>query len=235
MNTLTDNDLRYVASRLPKDIRDLLTAHPGKLFLAGGFVRATIAGETPADIDLFGNDADWLRKVASGLALTRQGARTHRSENAVSVLTSGRMMIQFITRWTFDTPDALVASFDFTVCQAAIWRTPGGGWQSRCSESFYPDLAARRLVYTSPVRIEEAGGSMLRVIKYIQRGYNIQVPSLGAVVARLVGAVDYSDTVREDEAFRARILTGLLRQVDPNSTIDGFEIVEEHTPVEGFE
>src|SRR3546814_3214275 len=89
------------------------------------------------------------------------------------------MTIQFITRWTFPRAADLWASFDFTVCQAAVWRTPDGHWCSTCIDRFYVDLAARRLVYTSPVRDEEASGSMLRVIKYVKRGYSIQVDSLG--------------------------------------------------------
>src|SRR3546814_3611509 len=90
-----------------------------------------------------------------------------------------------ISDWSSD-----VCSSDlFTVCQAAVWRTPDGHWCSTCSDRFYVDLAARRLVYTSPVRDEEAGGSMLRVIKYVKRGYSIQVDSLGRVIDRIVSAV----------------------------------------------
>src|SRR3546814_4873776 len=75
------------------------------------------------------------------------------------------MTVQFITRWTFDNAADLVASFDFTVCQAAIWRNRLGEWKSLISNSFYIDLAGRRLVYTAPEPQEEPGGSMLRVIK----------------------------------------------------------------------
>lgn len=232
MAELTHNDLRYVVQRLPRDIRDLLTEHHGKLFLGGGFIRATIAGETPSDIDLFGHDAEVLDSVAKILADRRPGTKTHKSKNAITLLTPDRLPVQFITRWTFQTAVELVASFDFTVCQAAIWR--GGNqsnapWRSSIGDGFYVDLAGRRLVYTSPVRVEEAGGSLLRVIKYVKRGYSIQVASLGAVVARLSSSVDPS-RMDWNEANIAHIFGGLLREVDPLLVVDGLEVVDDHEP-----
>lgn len=227
---LQDYDLRYVVERLPRDIRKLLTEH--KLFLAGGFIRATIAGEEPSDIDLFGPDAEQLERIAEQLKQSREGASLHVSDNAVTVLTPNRMPIQFIKRWTFMKGDDLVKSFDFTVCQAAIWRNgnqSNSAWISRCSPRFYVDLAARRLWYTNPVRDEEAGGSMLRVLKYTKRGYSIQVESLGQVIARM--------TVSKPEhaSWEAHFIE-TLREVDPLRVIDGLELSPEHHPTaEGAE
>jgi hypothetical protein len=229
---LTQNDLRYVVQRLPRDVRDLLTEHAGRLFLGGGFIRATIAGETPSDIDLFGSDAEVLESVAKILADRRQGSKLHKTKNAITILSLDRLPVQFITRWTFQHASELVASFDFTVCQAAIWRTgrqSNSGWASAVGDGFYVDLAGRRLVYTAPVRIEEAGGSLLRVIKYVKRGYSIQVSSLGAVVARLASSVDPD---RLDGGWHeqnvAFVFAGLLREVDPLLVVDGLEVVDDH-------
>src|SRR3546814_14358866 len=102
--------------------------------------------------------SDWSSDVCSSDLTT---------DNAVTLLTSDRMTVQFITRWTFDNAADLVASFDFTVCQAAIWRNRLGEWKSLISNSFYIDLAGRRLVYTPPEREEEAGGSPLRITTYV--------------------------------------------------------------------
>lgn len=44
LTTMADEDVWYIAGRLPKDIRDLMTQYP-KLVLASGFIRAAIAGE----------------------------------------------------------------------------------------------------------------------------------------------------------------------------------------------
>src|SRR3546814_7156814 len=62
---LIQADLRFVAQRMPKDVRELLKKLAGRLFLGGGFIRSVIAGEPVNDIDLFGDDAEWLRKVRS--------------------------------------------------------------------------------------------------------------------------------------------------------------------------
>jgi len=235
MRELHPYDLRHVVERLPRDIRDLLSKHPAKLFVGGGFIRAVVAGEKPNDIDIFGSDPEWMENVARGLMAQRPGSRIHKSCNAITLLSPERLTVQFITRWTFQTPQELVDSLDFTICQAAIYR--GGAasnspWRSVTGVRFYSDLAARRLHYTAPRRIEEAGGSLLRVIKYVQRGYSIQVGSLGAVVARLatdpvVQATLASDSI--DRELRAGEIFGRsLRYVDPQLQIDGLEVTFDH-------
>lgn len=230
---LQHNDMRFVAQHLPKDVRDLLSRHSPSLFVAGGFVRAVVAGETPVDIDIFGDDADRLRVIANDLCARRPGSRLHTTGNAITLLTPNRMPVQFITRWTFPDATRLVKSFDFTVCAAAVWRNgpkSNDPWMSEVSDRFYPDLAGRRLVYTNPVRDEEAGGSLLRVLKYLRRGYSIQVASLAAVTARLMLAVDAE---RADNAHLSlnEVLAGLLRDVDPLLVVDGFDVVDDHAEV----
>jgi hypothetical protein len=236
LSELHKNDLRYVVTRLPRDIRDLLSQNPRKLFMGGGFVRATIACEMPGDIDLFGTDPVLLDAMAETLKSRRPGSRIYRSKNAITLITPDRLMVQFITRWTFDKGSDLVRSFDFTVCQAAVWRSGRGDnapWCSSIGDGFYRDLAGRRLVYTSPVRIEEAGGSLLRAIKYIKRGYSIQVDSLGRLVARLASSVRETAMVQTEDGM-GLVFAGLLREVDPSLVVDGFELVDDHKPVEGF-
>lgn len=223
---LEDFDVRHVVERLPRDIRELLTANAGKVYVAGGFVRATIAGEEPTDIDLFGVDKHSVARIAEELHGKRDGSTIHRSDNAITLLSHNRLPVQFITRWTFADANHLVASFDFSVCQAAVWRggsSSNSPWFSRCSARFYVDLAARRLFYTNPHREEEAGGSMLRVLKYVKRGYTIQVDSLGRVMARMIRGKPTD--MPWDGHF-----TELLREVDPLRVIDGLELSPEHHP-----
>lgn len=239
MGTLLDRDMHHILGRVPKDVVALLRADP-RLFMAGGIIRAIIAGETPADIDLFGASKELLLSTAASFCQSRNDkkelTRTHKSDNAVTVLTNGRLPVQFITRWVFETAEPLVASFDFTICQAVIGFDPlQKRFYSLCSDQFYPDLAARRLTYTAPKRDEEVGGSMLRVIKYTKRGYTIQVKSLGAVVARLCSGIrkDERPWVDEDRKQMSEeerdgiIIGGLLREVDPLLVIDGMELGED--------
>jgi hypothetical protein len=215
----------------------LLKDNAGKLFLAGGFVRATIAGEKVSDIDLFGVSKDDLLRIAKDLTLERKG-RFFSTDNAITVLSPPRFAVQFITRWLFAVPEQLVTSFDFTVCQAAIWAeqldsTIENGeskkrykFHSLISDAFYPDLAARRLVYTFPVRDEDVGGSLLRVIKFVKKGYNVQAPTLAGVIARVVSNLGFKST--DNEKWRAKVITGLLREVDPLTIVDGVDFVDEH-------
>lgn len=101
------------------------------------------------------------------------------------------------------------------------------------SDTFYQDLAAKRLVYTSrtPLRDGEAGGSLLRVLKYYRRGYTIPITDLGLVVARLVKGIDlsrYEDPMVSlfgNEEKLAMVFRGLLREVDP--LIDPDHIIKE--------
>lgn len=227
MAKLTDTDLRFVLVRVPKDVRELLQKRA--FFLGGGFIRETIAGGDVKDIDLFGPSKEALESAAKEFAEQRR-AKLHKTDNAITLLAKGRTVVQWITRWVFDDPEKLLHSFDFTVCQAVIWWDNGAGvWRSLCSDGFYPDLAAKRLVYTSPVREEEAGGSMMRVRKFLMRGYNIQAASLGAVIGRLVARVRNIEDL--DEEMRARVIGGLLQEVDPMLVVDGLDFVDEQEAV----
>ncbi len=142
------------------------------------------------------------------------------------MLSTEKVTIQFITRWTFVDIESVAESFDFTVCQAVLGRAGvarSDPWVSHIGENYYSDLAARRLVYTHPIREEEAGGSMLRVIKYVKRGYTIQVDSLGGVISRLIASVNGARVDMTNEKDVAFILNGLLQEVDPSIAVDGLD------------
>jgi len=235
MTMLNKTDMHYILSRVPRDIMVLLREDP-TLFMAGGIIRALIAQEEPKDIDLFGRSQEQLEATADRLISLRENngekSRKHVTDNAITVLTPGRLPVQFITRWVFEHADQCKDSFDFTICQAVIHYYPANQeFLSQTHPDFYADLAARRLVYTSPVRNEDAGGSLLRVIKYVRRGYSVQVNTLGAVCARLHRGVDPARW-GGDEGMLAAVYGGLLREVDPLLQIDGVELAEEddHNP-----
>lgn len=228
MKNLTQTDLQFVVRRTPRDVRRLLESGP--FFVGGGFIRETIAGNEVRDVDVFGPTKGQLLDAAETFAKARN-VKTHVTDNAITVLAPPRLPVQFITRWVFDAPLPLIESFDFTVCQAVIWfDRPTQVWRSMCSDGFYPDLAARRLTYTMPEREEEAGGSMMRVRKFLARGWNIQAPSLGAVIARVAGGVREFGSLNEHQ--RATVIAGLLFEVDPLLVIDGLDPISEHEAVD---
>jgi hypothetical protein len=234
------HDLLWCARRLPRDLKAVMKREGPRVFVAGGFIRSCIANEPVNDIDVFTPTRADAERLAWELAndcmvpveLRVKGQGLHApytTDNAFTV-THRRVSVQFIHRWLFDKPEDALESFDFTIAKAALWWHPWEtrgehaleqpGWRSACAETFYPDLAAKRLVYTSPQRNEDAGGSMLRVLKFYQRNYRIPLDSLGAVIARLCQEIEFSRLpgrgfpIARERAL-AMVITGLLREVDP--------------------
>lgn len=237
MQELIQEDLHHVLTRVPKDVRALMQAQP--LFLAGGFIRAVIAGEKPSDVDLFGESKEFLRSQAMAFALSRKGARLHETDNAFTVIAQGRTVVQFIHRWTYapDQVEKLLSEFDFSIAAACVWwrsghepgsdlRTVAGEWRSLTADGYYADLASRRLRYLSPNRAEDAGGSMLRVRKFLGRGYHIEAHNLAKVIARLTMGVRGIEDMSEQH--RGTVLASLLREVDPLLVVDGLDLVDEN-------
>jgi hypothetical protein len=229
MAELHRTDLQFVLSRVPSDVRDLVKERG--LIIAGGLIRSVIAGERINDIDIFGPSKEALHDAAKDLALKRR-AKLHETDNAFTVLAHPHRPVQFIHRWVFDDPQECCESFDFTIAQAAIYWDRSGGdeghWATACADRFYSDLAAKRLYYTAPSRTEDAGGSIMRVRKFLKNGYNIQAPSLAGVIARLMWKVRQTDLADNSEKGLSIVITGLLREVDPLMVIDGVELVDEH-------
>jgi hypothetical protein len=192
------------------------------VFLAGGYIRACVANEPVADIDLFAPDEERASLYARVLA---GDEKISKSKNAFTFRIKGfDTPIQVIHRWTFAKPEEVIESFDFTVAKAMVWCSSGSvdhtrKWESLIHDDFYSDLAAKRLVYTSPIRNEDAGGSVLRLLKFYSKGYRTPLDSLAAVIARLVvqGVVEEGlsklGPTREEAMTVA--LTGLLHEVDP--------------------
>ncbi len=228
MNTLTWHDFQFALMRCPSALLDAMKSPVwlGKIFVGGGFLRAIVAGDEISDIDVFVASPEAGAQLALELVRVKIGEQDndagnancqkhiHKTDNALT-LTCFKPVLQIITRWVFDKPQSVAESFDFTCCCAVFWRSTEISWSSYCDERFYPDVAAKRLVYRNPVRNEDAGGSMLRVLKYYKKDYRIPLDSLGAVIARLALAV-YKSAYDRGESEVATAITGLLREVDPS-------------------
>lgn len=214
-------DLNWAIQRLPQKLKDIAKKEDWKnsIFIGGGYLRSIVSGEPINDIDVFVKS----KKDAEHLALLLSDEKTIRieTENAFTIKREGSIPIQVISRWTFDTPESVFKSFDFTICSAIVYfNQETNKWESVCDPRFYVDLAAKRLVYKSPERNEDEGGSLLRVLKYYQRGYRIPLDSLGLVIARIVKRLEVDKVNMSDEFATGKIITGLLVEVDPNLPID---------------
>jgi hypothetical protein len=213
MRELDPKDLSWAVRLLPEEVKNLMTRYNKRIVLGGGYLRATIANEKVNDLDLFTSSA-LESKLYADLLAKDAGRKVYETENAYSLRLPKGSFVQFIHRWTFPNPEALIQSFDFTIACAAIWVQSSTKWTSLADDNFYSDLAAKRLVYRSPVRNEDAGGSLLRVLKYYQRGYRIPLDSLGAVLARIASGIE-TDLGYTTEQEVAAEFTRLLVQVDP--------------------
>lgn len=213
MAQLDRQDINWAIRRLPKNLRELMQEEEwrGRIFVGGGYLRSVVAGEKINDVDVFVSSKETAELLAYKLAYDKKDVYT--TDNAHTV--KGKLPIQIIHRWVFDDCESVSNSFDFTVCCAAFCFTPNEKWVSWIDDRFYTDLAAKRLVYRSPERNEDAGGSMLRVLKYYQKGYRIPLDSMGAVIARLISGIEKDGTDINDEKAVAKVITGLLIEVDP--------------------
>jgi hypothetical protein len=225
---LVFDDMHRIITMMPKDIRVLLERE--NVFLAGGAIRSLIAGEAVSDWDIFGPSTAQLELLGRRLAEDRKGV-FHKSKNAFTIIAPPRIPVQFIHRWLYSEAGPLSESFDFTIARAVVWHADGE-WRSTCDALFYADLAAKRIRYMAPDRNEDAGGSMLRAMKFAHRGYHIAPESLGKVMARLTCKMR-EDGLGQTEADQGRLLTGLLRDVDPLLVVDGLEMRDPDDENEG--
>jgi hypothetical protein len=218
--SLASEDLRRVILNTPSDVQELLMG--GDVFLAGGFIRSVIGNEAPSDIDLFGSDGKCVEERAKKLSKSR-GAKLHQSDNAHTVVSVGRTPVQFIHRWLFDDPSKLLSHFDFTIARAVIWWDAASDqWSSLCDGWFYKDLAAKRLKYCAPMRDDGNGATLLRVRKFLQRGYCISAHDLGSAIAGLCREIEFDECHDKDNIKKAIIRK--LVEVDPLHVVDGTEI-----------
>lgn len=230
-NKMVVEDLEWCVRRIPNELKQVMEILGARVAIGGGFIRSCITGDPINDIDLFVPDIDVealiIERLTKGEGVP-SGVRVYRTRNATTI-TGYMYPIQIIHRWLYDKPEDVLIDFDFSITCAVLWfnKTPAtttGCWAGLVHPMYYQDLAAKRLRYLAPNRDEDVGGSVLRVLKYYRKGYNITLDSFAGTIARLVSKLVVADL--EDHEHTAHILTGLLVEVDPNAVL-GSEIVRE--------
>jgi len=220
---LNKYDLHRALRGIPKELKQHMRG--GTVFVGGGYLTSVVRGDKVNDIDVFVGSKAEAEELSRSLKAKLDITNEWKSDNAITLRRPGRPPIQIIHRWTFKKIKDVADSFDFTICCAAIGYEfgPSGVLEVRsyCDPAFYQDVAANRLVYRHPIRNEDAGGSMLRLLKYYRKGYSAPLTTTGGVIARMLAKVDWQHVNThhgaEREEFLTRVLTGLLVEVDPNS------------------
>lgn len=183
---LTQYDLDRAVKILPETVKSVMRMNG--TIVAGGFLRCVVTRERVKDVDLFSKSPEDSLDSAKTLNAfnTKLGEnKIITTKNTYSLKGVEGYFVQFIHRWCHPDPESLLKSFDFTIAKAAMWYDKSIGWTSLVDDEFYPDVAARRLNFKFPERQEDPAGSLLRVLKFVKKGYNIPNESLAGVVARV--------------------------------------------------
>lgn len=181
-------DRRLVFLRLPSPVEESLfkleTESKGRLkgWVAGGFIRAVLCGETPRDADLFFNSADASDEFCSLLKKADDRITATRSKFGWT-LTGGGLWceVQACRDFTFQNPKDLIIEFDYTICMAAMGTSGGVVYKD-----FYNHMVMKRLVYNpTSHNFPRAVRSLVRAFKFCSMGYQLDRDS----TVRLLGAV----------------------------------------------
>jgi hypothetical protein len=157
-------------------------------WIAGGSIRRTIAGiSLDSDIDFFFKDekalSEWEDEaIAKGASLLSKNDK-NRTYILPTEIAEGKadkgfylpeLKLQAINFQYFGSPEAVIDSFDFTICQFAFDGTHiyMGYW------SLY-DLARKRLV---PHRVTYGVSTIRRIIKYCNQGYTVCSGGLATIL-----------------------------------------------------
>jgi hypothetical protein len=206
--SLREDDVERCVRRLTAAQRDLLVLHPEATMIAGGFVRSCIAHDRIRDVDYFVTEEPQAQKMREQYVRWTKtpDSMIYRTDTALTIGNPKEVPIQLIYRFPFDTPADILSWFDFTISQGAIWFGHDQKWRGMCSERFYADLAAHRLIYTRPVRDDQDIRLFLRILKHVQLGYSISNRSLAMVMATMVtnfvGASPLKDVTDYDACFK---------------------------------
>ncbi len=203
---LIDHDLNYCLRLLPWQLSYLLGEFPGSI-VAGGFIRSVVSSEPISDIDVWTPNAEMAKAMAEKLshqAFSQTDTKLISTANAITVV-GLEWPVQFVHKWTFDSAEAVLDHFDFTIARACLWHDKVKAWCGECDDRFYPDLAAKRLVYCDSTPIDGCGGSMLRLLKFYRKGYRAPLETIATLIER----------VAKYSSERSMDIVSILAEIDP--------------------
>lgn len=202
---LTAQEIERVMARLPLEVARLLMNANGGLVLAGGCIRDVLDNKEPKDIDLFA-----CNKISAEYAHTHLRKRAFKesvvTKNAFTVFGATPLdpCMQIIFSQPFQAPYEVMETFDFEVCKASIWydAIQTYNWASRISPRFREDLRDHRLTYC-PKKPIDGGDSLLRVLKFYSRGYEINYLSLAQIMLSTIEGAGLGVDAHPDDATHA--------------------------------
>ena len=184
---LTSDFTDIIVRLLPPPLKDILMEHGPHICIAGGFCRDAISGRDPKDADIFAVGKREMEAVIEKFGWEAANYSRHHTANTVTfkpfLNMDGYCDIQFITRVYYPFHTDLISSFDFTICQCCVYWS-GDSWIGLCTPEFWEDILAERARYTAPIRTEDPGASVLRLVKFARKGYKIGEQDVASCIGR---------------------------------------------------
>ena len=146
-------------------------------FVAGGFLRDTILGEQPRDMDVYVWDFDGRRAVES--VLRSSNWQLDGCSPAVRTWRSTSERIVQVIDTDCRNPAPCLSRFDLTICCVALDLANGN---AVCGASFLQDTDTKSLVVQNPAYPTD---TLRRVAGFVERGYSIS----GAELRKLHGLI----------------------------------------------
>jgi len=213
---MNETDLYNAVLLLPDKIVHFLKVNSNKAYLAGGYLRSVIGNEPISDYDIFFSyDKANLQSHLHTWSPSADLAGIEETEN--SFLIPKRLdcpPIQFIWRWKFTDAKDLIDKFDFTIAKAVIWYN-GSDWCGLVCDTYYQDLAAKRIVYSSGVPGNEGAGHIARLLKFIARGYSIGPNDLANILTWSISSIKCLGEV-DRSALKAELFLEIERMQQGN-------------------
>jgi hypothetical protein len=157
---------------LPSIIKHLLTLD-SRIMLAGGAVRSLVDHKAVEDYDLFFQSKEALNECKTLLSSNLFRGTVKKlfecPEGKLTTYRIGSVKIQLISERFYKSVDALLDSFDFTICQFALTNEP--------EEEYILHTTRKAIRHTRKKelhvhKLEYPAASLKRMQKYSKKGYD---------------------------------------------------------------
>lgn len=169
---MDQKDVEQVVAALPPGLTTILKRTG--VVVAGGFIRDTLIGIEPSDVDVFASEGNLQAvlqmKVPVWIQKNKLVWETQLEPRVIQLIMVGQnLQLQHLTR------------FDYTCCSVAIW-WQRNQWVGTAHSQFYETLRERRLVPLCSANLRP-GSSMKRLCKLVAKGWIANSDTWAMVVA----------------------------------------------------
>lgn len=198
MPELTKAETLKVVDALPGPLVAAMEDMEGGFIIAGGFIRDTLMGEKPNDIDIWatpqhGTNAA-LELWANESGYSWDGTQGLYGKSRKFHPKGGGFILDFVNLVHKDMAGVMMG-FDLQCCQGAV-RLTRKGWAGKCAEGFRAGLNGKLLEKTATVPFVGA----IRLKKFLERGWTMGKSLEGTPgVEKLTSPTTFNDIQRNPQ------------------------------------